>query len=830
MQKRVIELFRLLKEGVCFRRLSDPLHMGRSTVQECRLIKKYSVHPDGQEEGPKWPVTDVLYTWLRPLNIRRLEIQQQRQWGILLSPSYSLYRVRRFDHKRRIVEIERVWGSRIYIDSLDYLPYSCYPDSSFSYGEKSNIRQACIPEFVTYITFSLLPEADKPLLYICGRKRDHVLEALNLVYISRPMEELDSIPVVYSYDCSFVWIGVTLEDLRRMGFRIPPVNYKIEEITRKVSKTISFNRKYAYDDLLESQSVNRAIRSHAVVKVYIDALDVKYSSWRPILDIEDHGFYVGIVPKICFKKVLLGSRLRTTTTMASSTPIYINMGTYQRGHGGGIGVRIVNSEGLAILFEKDKFRKLIEGIILSNIKLLKTLLLKYLILRHCYVKYVDYYDFNAIIDFILALIFNEDVELIKKYYDIFHAGHTDEIIFNFKKIRLDYNDFIKYATKVALYSLAQVLAKVIISHVLHTRLDNFTLYVSEEYKVKKENREIQCSTIMILENSHEGLGFIEQLYKMVRTSPERNLLSLIIDPALQMLVDSKSGKDLCLLYHESIKQRDRNLVASLCRSSQELDQIRRHLQYLVHEWNKNVNTYFPSDFMRLLLYRYLGRVDQDLRRKLNMDAFLRSAIPQIYNVEAPFCWDSCQRCVRLKKAYLLSPIDQIFYTSKSLTIGLLKALSDILKPGKNSSIRTGCGLGHSVLNLMKHANSEIRIMSPWISPDIVRQLINLALEKGLKIRIITHPPKRGEPKPHIQAIQILKKASKRLDKIKVKYDEKVHAKVIIIDDKLLITGSMNLTKRGTEINIESITVCRNKAEIYTTIADYEKLWINSLSE
>jgi len=832
MNRRSISLIHLLREGVSFRRLSDPLHMGKSTVQDCKLIIRYSHDPDGLKESTKWPITDVLYTYLRPLNIRRLTTPQGKQWCIILPPSRSLYRVEYFDHTRRIVRVKRVRHSSIRLNLLNYVPYKCYDDSWFNYQTSSGVWRACAPEFITYITFDMLPDANKPLLYLCCRRRGHNLEVLNLIYISRPTKSVESIPVTYTYDCKFVWIGASKSDLKSMGFTEPPTNYTIEEVYSRGSRAIYFERRYSYDDLLDNSSVTRALRSYAIVKVYIEP--VRELGYPPvlILHMDNAGLYVRRVPKICFKKVLLGSRLRAMITMLSSAPIFINMHTYpQRATmGGGLGVRIINSEGFEILFEKRAFRKLIEGIVLSDIKLLKTLLLKYVLIKYCYDRREDYYDFLAISDLILTLIQGDPENKLRNYSKALYAIDVDEVIANLRRAPEDYDRFINYVVEVALNSLAHILLKVITAHTLNTQLKNFTLYVDTQYKARINGEEDEYYAILVLENSHEGLGFIEQLSALLSQDTQINIVKYIIKPALQMLIDDKTGKDFCSMHYEAYRRKDKSLVDALCGRNPDLNQLRDYVRNLVNEWRKHLKIDFPSDFIRPLLQHYLKIVNPSLRRKLNTDAFLRGSIPQVYNVEVPFCWDGCEQCIRLRDAYLLTPIEQIFNLSKKLLVRIINVLYDLLDPSKKALHRTGSGLGQEVLKLLSSASTEIRIMCPWISPDIAQYLIDIAQNKGLKIRIITHPPSRNEPLPHINAVSILEKAAKQLNIIKIAYNEKIHAKTIIIDDTLLITGSMNLTKRGTEINIESITIFKCKSTIYTSIVDYELQWWVSLNK
>ena len=363
--RSIIGIVTLLRDGVLFRRLTDPLHMGKSTVQECELLVRYSPRADGLHRKASRPITDILYTDLRPLNIRRLGVRQNRQWCILLTPSYSLYKVVEFDHIRRIIKVSEVRGPTIPMGSFVYTPYKCYENSWFNYGRGTDTWRACVPEFVTYITFDMLPDIKNPLVYIRTRKRGRYSEIIGLIFISRPKTITDSVPVLYTYDCRFVWIGVTLDDLHDIGFSDLPTNYTIEKIYGRKHMLLGSLKGYSLEDFLENTSVTRAIKSYALVNTYIETLRETGSTPQLITYIHNIGLRIRRVPKICFKKVLLGASLRATTTMLSSAPIFINIDTStgQGEKGGGIGVRIVNSECLEFLFDKNTFRKLIEGII-----------------------------------------------------------------------------------------------------------------------------------------------------------------------------------------------------------------------------------------------------------------------------------------------------------------------------------------------------------------------------------------------------------------------------------------------------------------------------------
>jgi len=304
----------------------------------------------------------------------------------------------------------------------------------------------------------------------------------------------------------------------------------------------------------------------------------------------------------------------------------------------------------------------------------------------------------------------------------------------------------------------------------------------------------------------------------------------LISPALETLLASdKTGeRDLCLTLWEEYQRREVVVLDALSRMSKDLEDLRNTVRSLVTEWTKKTGIGFPSDLIRFVLQLYLRMKNPAIAKKLNEDAFLRNTLAYVYNTETPFCWDGCLRCIRLKNAYLLQPIDQVFHLSKKLTIYLLKILkAAITDKSDGTSLKMGKGVGLELLNLLKNAKKDLRIISPWISPEIAETIIKIAQVNNVKVKVITRPPASSEPQQHILAVKMLSSASQKLRNIKLAYNDKVHAKIVIVDSELVISGSMNLTKHGIEINIESIATAKANHLAYKIIAEFESLWQSS---
>lgn len=55
---------------------------------------------------------------------------------------------------------------------------------------------------------------------------------------------------------------------------------------------------------------------------------------------------------------------------------------------------------------------------------------------------------------------------------------------------------------------------------------------------------------------------------------------------------------------------------------------------------------------------------------------------------------------------------------------------------KDTIINLGRGIGFRIMNSVKNAKSSVKIISPYLSPDYIKELLNLH-NKGVKITLIT---------------------------------------------------------------------------------------------
>jgi phosphatidylserine/phosphatidylglycerophosphate/cardiolipin synthase-like enzyme len=138
------------------------------------------------------------------------------------------------------------------------------------------------------------------------------------------------------------------------------------------------------------------------------------------------------------------------------------------------------------------------------------------------------------------------------------------------------------------------------------------------------------------------------------------------------------------------------------------------------------------------------------------------------------------------------------------------------------SIRIGKGF-EWILEEIGKTKKELRISSPWISTEIVKQSIEPLLKKDIIVKIITREDLENEEQ--VRTLSYLNELSKRYKNLQVKFVDEIHAKLILIDDRIGIKGSLNLTFSGLYKNIELVEKYTDKNEINKSILDFDNIFV-----
>ena len=125
----------------------------------------------------------------------------------------------------------------------------------------------------------------------------------------------------------------------------------------------------------------------------------------------------------------------------------------------------------------------------------------------------------------------------------------------------------------------------------------------------------------------------------------------------------------------------------------------------------------------------------------------------------------------------------------------------------------------NAFNRLLQAKDELLICSPFISPNYLTDLIDIA-KKNVKVKVITST---GNKNFYGSTLWILEKFQ-HTPNFESKILERLHAKLYISDNKFAIHGSANLTFGGLNSNIEQISILEEKNEISELKKVFEDIW------
>ena len=141
----------------------------------------------------------------------------------------------------------------------------------------------------------------------------------------------------------------------------------------------------------------------------------------------------------------------------------------------------------------------------------------------------------------------------------------------------------------------------------------------------------------------------------------------------------------------------------------------------------------------------------------------------------------------------------------------------ITSPNKVSSV-----LGE-IRRCLNGAKEEVLVCSPWIT-YLANEFKNF--NKNVKIKVITNWRRED-----------IKSGITDLDKLRVlddlgadiRFNNDLHAKMLIIDSKEAIISSANFTRRGFQVNYEAGVIIRKKTDVSQAVDFFNGVWEESKS-
>jgi phosphatidylserine/phosphatidylglycerophosphate/cardiolipin synthase-like enzyme len=190
--------------------------------------------------------------------------------------------------------------------------------------------------------------------------------------------------------------------------------------------------------------------------------------------------------------------------------------------------------------------------------------------------------------------------------------------------------------------------------------------------------------------------------------------------------------------------------------------------------------------------------------------------------------------VRFKIGDMHRSFAKILTSEKLYWLDSVKFVSDI--PGKNdgtNGLRGGGICTDSLVSLIKNAKYSIDIQSPYlITTDAVRALFRSAVERGVKIRILTNSLastdnleafsgyQRDRTKLLETGVEVYEFKPNAANRFKIMTGELqaklkftpifgLHAKTMVIDKHITVIGTYNLDPRSANLNTECVTIIQS---------------------
>jgi hypothetical protein len=348
-------------------------------------------------------------------------------------------------------------------------------------------------------------------------------------------------------------------------------------------------------------------------------------------------------------------------------------------------------------------------------------------------------------------------------------------------------ELLKFAAFAFLHSLSHLLHEYIVDY-LKTDPDNIAYHIEKnEYK------------IYLIENAEKGLGLTETLLSSIQ-GKEKEFFVDFLKWSLQVINDCES--------HEN---RVKEFVSKeLSEKMLHADEERKEKFNEINTFVKSVNQLIHAEYKIDLPVEILRNM---LVRKFGNDPLVMEAI--ISNV--PYCWDGCYNCVRLDRGCNYDPFKQMTRVSKRLLIEVVRRILGSME----IPIQVGSGF-EWILEEISKTKKTLRVSSPWLSKDIIQKYIKPLLKKDVEIKIVTRKDLNNEEQ--MESLGYLSDLVKSYKNIKVRHLDSLHAKMILIDDKMGIKGSMNLTFCGLYKNVELVERYDARDMIEKLAYDFESIF------
>ncbi|MEM2468725.1 MAG: phospholipase D-like domain-containing protein [Candidatus Jordarchaeales archaeon] len=353
-----------------------------------------------------------------------------------------------------------------------------------------------------------------------------------------------------------------------------------------------------------------------------------------------------------------------------------------------------------------------------------------------------------------------------------------------------------FASILFLHSLAHVLKDALVAK-FGCKTEDISYYI-EHPKLRVLGESPEKIRVIFFETAIGGFGYLKSFVERIQGT---NMLEELVSAALRGL-------------SENCEDRVQKKLTNL----NKLDFFQRDCKRLVDLILKAYYNSFPNT----MIYPHVNSIRKAIVKTLSgLSEEERSLLDDLL-AKGPHCWDGCQLCVMMERGCTFLPFDQPFLVSERVLKAVLeKMLIMIKQPVCSFPLRKG--VKKEFEEALSAAKSNIDLVSPWISPEIVENLVKLAEERDLKIRILTKIDPDNEVQ--VQSINRLTEASKKYSPLfQGRIMEELHAKGMLVDGVILLHGSFNFTISGLDSNVENLIIDCSLHGTKRFKEEFDELW------
>lgn len=436
----------------------------------------------------------------------------------------------------------------------------------------------------------------------------------------------------------------------------------------------------------------------------------------------------------------------------------------------------ITTRGIAFSIEAPWIQKFVETVLTNDPQIFAWIFTKYFVSNN-----YDVNDLRSVSTFFWNIISAKKDQKVSKYEKEMKAQKVTP-------------ELVQFGVSVLMHSLAHLIHEEVIS-MLQTSPENLVYSYSKKPETDGRYR------VFIIENAERGLGLTQSF----EASVSRLGAGYLNDLA------NRINKILAICSRTTLS------FTPSTRASPDVKLIWDHVNNYNRVFQSKFGISVPVEFVRYILSRY----DSATSKVIEKD----EVSPYVDDIlsATPLCWDGCYHCVRLEADCHDSPYEQIFDVTKSLLTAFLNEWRGTFEvDATKAKTIVQIGEARNLLNYVKEAKSLVAIISPWFSKEVAKTICELAKARALKFRILTSADKTIET--HVEALKIFGAKQNQEVEARVLTDRLPHVKMIVVDDRLLIIGSANLTLSGLYENIEGYVIIDDVDAITKSINSFEELW------